>query len=439
MPTSRKALLLVALLGLLATASGAVAQTRPAWGRFAVFGSSSSTTTDGGPTSTLGELIANITFESATGDDVNLGYRADIRLAGYTGEGGRPTRVSLYDMYAGARFRGGTIGIRGGQMWINDLGGLGSVGGGMVEFAQTRRPGRGRWRAALFGGLEPRIQEAGYVDNVTKFGGLVAYDGAGMRRHVVGFVQIRDQSLTERSVLSFTNYLPLGKQVFVYQAAEYDLEGPGIPDAGALTYFFANGRYVVNRWIEVQGLYHRGRSIDSRSIVRDQLDGRAVDPKALDGMRFESLTGRVTVSAGRYLRLFGGFGQDRNNRDDQASGRLTYGAYASNVLRTGIDVTASGSRIDHGATGSYDSWYVSVGRSIGSRVYLTGDYSSSLSIYRFTSATGFIIESQPTTRRLAASGVINTTRTTSLLVTAERVLYEDAQQTRFLCGFTWRF
>jgi len=439
MPKNRTLLLLTALLGLLGTAPGALAQTRSAWGRVALFGSGATTTRDDGPASTLGELIANVTFESATGDDVRFDYRADIRLAGYTGEDHRPTRVSLYDAYAGVRLRGGTVGIRGGQMWVNDLGGLGSVGGGMVEFAQRKRPGGGRWRAALFGGFEPRIQEAGYVDNVTKLGGLVAYDGAGMRRHVVGFVHVRDQGLTERSVLSFTNYLPLGKQVFVYQAAEYDLAGPGIPDTGALTYFFANGRVVVNRWIELQGLYHRGRSIDSRSIVRDQLDGRAIEPKALDGLRFESLTGRVTVSLGRNLRLFGGYGQDRNNRDDQASGRLTYGAYASNVFKTGIDVTFSDSRIDRGAKGWYDSWYVSVGRSFGSRVYLTGDYSSSLSLYRFTSATGFIIESQPTTRRLALSSVINTTRTTSILITGERVLFDDGAQTRILAGLTWRF
>ncbi len=260
-----------------------------------------------------------------------------------------------------------------------------------------------------------------------------------MRRHVAGFVHIRDEGVTERSVLSFTNFLPLGKQVFVYQAAEYDLDGPGIPDTGALTYFFANGRYVVNRWVELQGLYHHGRSIDSRSIVRDQLDGRPIDPKALDGLRFESITARATVSVGRWLRLFGGYGQDRNNREDEASGRLTYGAYASNVLRTGIDVTASDSRIDRGANGWYDSWYVSVGRSFGSRVYLTGDYSSSLSFYRFTSAAGFTIESQPTTRRLALSSVINTTRTTSILITGERVLYDDGAQTRILSGLTWRF
>jgi hypothetical protein len=439
MRVNRTLLLLVVLLGLPGFAPGAIAQTRPAWGRIALFGNGAITTRDEGPTSTLGELIANVTFESATGDDVRFDYRADVRLAGYTGQDGRPTRVSLYDAFAGVRLRGGTVGIRGGQMWINDLGGLGSVGGGMVEFAQRKRPGGGRWRAAAFGGFEPRIMETGYVDHVTKFGGLVAYEGAGMRRHVAGFVHIRDQGLTERSVLSFTNFLPLGKQVFVYQAAEYDLAGPGISSTGALTYFFANGRCVVNRWIELQGLYHHGRSIDSRSIIRDQLDGRAIDPKALDGMRFESLTGRVTISLGRYLRLFGGYGQDRNNRDDVASGRLNYGAYASNILRTGIDVTVWDSRIDRGAKGWYDSWYVSVGRSFGSRVYLTGDYSSSLSVYRFTSATGFVIESQPTTRRLAFSSVINTTRKTSIMITGERVLFDDGAQTRILAGLTWRF
>jgi hypothetical protein len=435
----RTTLALIALLGPLLAASAAVAQTRPAWGRIALFGSGSTTTRDDGPTSTLGELIANITFESAAGDNVRFDYRADIRLAGYTGEGDRPTRVSLYDAYAGVRLRGGTVGIRAGQMWVNDLGGLGSVGGGMVEFAQRKRPGRGGWRAAVFGGFEPRIQEAGYVDNVTKFGGLVAYQGAGMRRHVAGFVHIRDEGMTERSVLSFTNYLPFRKRVFVYQAAEYDVAGPGIPDSGALTYFFANGRYVVNRWVEVQGLYHHGRSIDSRSILRDQLDGRPVDPKALDGLRFESVTGRVTVSIGKWVRLFGGYGQDRNNREDEASGRFSAGLYASNVLGSGVDVTVWDSRIDRGANGRYDSWYVSVGRSFGSRVYLTGDYSSSLSVYRFTSATGFTIETQPTTRRLAFSGVLNLTRSISILVTGERVLFDDGAQTRMLSGLTWRF
>ncbi len=57
--------------------------------------------------------------------------------------------------------------------------------------------------------------------------------------------------------------------------------------------------------------------------------------------------------------------------------------------------------MDRGASGSYDAWYASVGRSLGRRIYLTGDYSSSLSIYHFTSTTGFLLETRPLTRRFA--------------------------------------
>jgi hypothetical protein len=200
-----------------------------------------------------------------------------------------------------------------------------------------------------------------------------------------------------------------------------------------------NGRYLVNDRLEFQGLYHHGRSIDSRSIIRDQLDGRPVDPKAIDGLRFESVSGRVTVSLFRTVRVFGGYGQDRNNRDDAATGRVNFGAYASDVLGTGIDLTVSDSRMDRGPSGSYDSWYASVGRSIAGRVYLTGDYSSSLSVFHFTSATGFVIETRPLTRRLALSSVVNVPGGMSLLITVERIFDTDTTQTRVLSGLTYRF
>jgi hypothetical protein len=436
---NRMALPLVIIFAWLASPPAVGAQVRPAWGRIAFFGNGSTTSRDGGADSSFSELIANVTFESPTGDAVNYEYRADVRLAGYPGMSDRVRRVSIYDAYAGVRLMGGRLGVRGGQMWLTDLGGLGSIGGAMVEFRQTKRDTGGRFRAALFGGLEPRIMDVGYEDQVLKVGGLFAYDGAGMRRHVVGFVHVSDNGMTERSVFTFTNFLPVHKRVFVYQAAEYDVAGPGVEGAGSLTYFFVNGRYVVNDHVELQGLYHRGRSIDSRSIVRDQLDGRPVDPKALDGMRFESITGRVTVTLFRNVRIYGGVGQDRNNRDDQPSGRINFGAFAPNVFGTGIDVNLSDSRISRGANGSYDAWYASVGRSLGAHIYVTGDYSSSLSVYHFTSATGFVIETRPLTRRFSVSGIINATHGTSLQFTAERVLDSDTTQTRLLSGLTYRF
>jgi len=435
----RTEIALVALIACLAAAVVADAQTRAAWGRVAIFGNTSSTSLEGGGNATLNELISNITFESATGDDVNYEYRADIRLAGYPGSSDRTRRVSIYDAYAGFWMRDGTIGVRAGQMWLNDLGGLGSVGGAMVQYRQRKRTGKGRWRTALFGGLEPQIQDVGYVSNVVKYGGLVAWEGEGMRRHVVGFVNVRDEGMTERAVLVFTNYLPVDQRFFVYQAAEWDVRGPAVDGAGSLTYFFINGRYMLNKRVEFQGTYHRGRSIDSRSIIRDQLDGVPINPKALDGLRFESWTGRVTVSLARNVSVYGGYGQDRNNRDDSVSGRANLGLYASNVLRTGIDLTVSDSMINRGADGSYSSWYASVGRSLGAKVYLTGDYSSSVSVFHFTSASGFLIDTRPHTRRFALSGVINATRHTSLLFTAERDLEDSVTQTRFLSGLTYRF
>jgi hypothetical protein len=436
---NQKASSIVVLFAVLAVAPPARAQVRPAWGRVAFFGNGASTSRDGAPDSSFSELIGQVTFESATGDEVNYEYRADLRFASYPGADARPRRISIYDAYAGVRVMGGRLGVRGGQMWISDLGGLGALGGAMVEFRQGKRDAGGRWRAALFGGLEPQIMDVGYVDQVYKVGGLVSYEGAGMRRHVLGFVNISDHGVTERSVFSFTNFLPVARKVYIYQAGEWDVSGPGVSGAGNLTYFFINGRYVVNSRLEIQGLYHHGHSIDSRSIVRDQLDGRPVDPKALDGMKFESLTARATVTLFKNVRIYGGVGQDRNNRDDQPSGRFTFGLFAPNVFKTGIDLTVSDSRMDRGASGSYDAWYASVGRSFGGRVYVTGDYSSSISIYRFTSATGFVLDTRPRTQRFAASGIINFPHGASFQITAERVLDSDATQTRLLSGISYRF
>jgi hypothetical protein len=88
---------------------------------------------------------------------------------------------------------------------------------------------------------------------------------------------------------------------------------------------------------------------------------------------------------------------------------------------------------------SFDSWYVSLGRSVGRRLYLTTDYGSSLSVLRFLTASGFLIENRPHTRRLALSGVMNMSGGTSLLVTAERLSDTGSTQTRFLSGLSYRF
>jgi len=415
------------------------AQSRPAWGRVALFGNTSSASGASGPSQTFSELIGTFTFESATGDSRPIEYRADVRVAGYPGMDNRARRVSIYDAFLGVRFAEGRAGFRLGQMWLNDLGGLGSVGGMSFEVRQPSRRDSGRWRAGVFGGLEPKIMEAGYVQDVLKAGGLVAYDGLGARRHVLGFVHLRDRGRTERSVLVTTNFLPVGREFFLYQSAEYDVAGAGIEGAGSLTYWFTSARYSPAGRIELQGSYHRGRSIDSRTIIRDQLDGRPIDHRAVEGLRYESATGRVTVTVARGVRVFGGYGRDRNNREDSSSGRVTYGFFAGDVAGSGLDVSASDSRLQGADGRSFNSWYVSVGRTLARRLYLTGDYGSSLSVFRFVSASGFVIENRPRTRRAALSGLLNLPHGTSLLTTLERLTEDDASHTRIMSGLSYRF
>ena len=115
------------------------------------------------------------------------------------------------------------------------------------------------------------------------------------------------------------------------------------------------------------------------------------------------------------------------------------GAYLTNLANSGLDVTVTDSRMDGGSTGSYASWYASVGRRVGARVYLTGDVSSSVSVLQFTTSGGFIVDTRPRTRRYSVSSTINVTRPVSLLVTVERVAGDSYSEVRVLSGVIYRF
>ena len=98
--------------------------------------------------------------------------------------------------------------------------------------------------------------------------------------------------------------------MFIYQAAEVDLSGPGGEGSGGLTYFFVNARVAPAKRADIQFTYHRGRSIDARSITDDLLNGRPVPAKTLDGFLFESIGARLTVEVAKGVRVFAGYGQD---------------------------------------------------------------------------------------------------------------------------------
>ena len=411
----------------------------PRWARVSFFAQAASTTAADGSSSSFTEIVTNVAAQSVQHTGNGFEYGLDARFGAYPSTDDRDPRTSVYDAYVAQRLMGGRMLVKAGQMWLNDLGGLGSVGGALVEYRQSADTTRLRWRAGGFGGVEPDIMDLGYVSGVKKFGGYFALDGNGAQRSVVGYVNVRNQDLTERSVLSFTNYLPVKQYVFVYQAAEVDLAGPGGQGSGGLTYFFVNARVVPATRADVQLTYHRGRSVDARSITDDLLNGRPVPSKTLDGFLFESVGARVTVEVAKGIRVFGGYGQDKNDRDADPMDRLSFGVYASDLLGTGVDVNVTDYRYQRGSASSYDSWYVSAGRSFGSRLYLSGEYTTSLSVLRYARGDGFIVESRPQTDRLGASANIYLSRTLSLLVVADYTRDEGYKETRFLSGLSIRF
>ncbi len=439
--TPRTLRLALAALAAFSFAPAAHAQSG-GWGRISLFlQRGQSRPGDGGASTSSNEAIASVTFRSPEREESGFEYALDGRGASYGVESeDRRNRLSLWEAWVGGRFAKGAIGVRVGQQWITDLGGLGSVGGALVEVRGRAGTGEGKLRPrfGLFAGVEPKGWEAGWESGVKKGGAYAALDGEGGRRHVLGFVTIRNSGLTERSVLSTTHFVPFGRTLFLYVAGEYDVARPGGRGETGLSYAFVNARWTLSPRVELQGLYHRGRSYDARTITQDQLDGRPVDPRLLAGFLYESGGGRLTVEVARGLRVFAGYSQDRGNRDSGSTGRITAGLHAADVLRTGIDVTVSDNRIDR-PDGAYDSWYASAGRSFGGRVYVSLDYATALSVLRFTDADGIVVETRPRTDRFSLNANVNLGRSLSLLLATERTSGDLSTELRGSAGFALRF
>lgn len=408
-------------------------------GRVSVYVSGAKTSQTAGADYGYGDVMTAVSYELADRETDGVEYGLDMRHAAYTVEGRAP-RVSIYTGYVGSRLAGGALKVRVGHVWLDDLGGLGAVAGAHVEgrtAATIPAAGLGRWRAGLFGGLEPNVYTLGYGRSVRKAGGYAALEGARGRRHVAGYVNIHNGSLTERSVLTVTNYLPAGP-VSIYQAAEYDLSPPaGGRGHDGLAYFFSNARVNLSRRLELLGTISRGRSVDTRGLSDDLQAGRPVSQHALDGLRYESVGGRATVEVLPRVRVHAGYSRDRNNRDDAPTGRWQLGAFGGNLFGTGLDVTVSDNRTER-PDGSYHATYASLGREIGPRIYATAEYSTALSQVRFVRGDGLVIDSRPESRRAGISGSILLWRSTSLLLSAERTTGNDYRELRLLAGLTVR-
>jgi hypothetical protein len=395
------------------------------------------TSDSGWPEQTSAEFITTLNVSLPDGPGNRIEYGLDLRHAQPTAAH-RDARLSIYDGFVGVRLADGAWRVRGGQMWLNDLGGLGAVAGGLVEYRQIHsHSALGQFRAGGFAGIEPRTYDFGYLKNVRKYGAYAGLDGGGGRRHTVGYVRIDHDSLTERSVMTVTNFVPVQSRIFVYQSADYDITGPAGQGAGGLTYLFVNARVSPVRPVDVQGIFSRGRSIDARTITEDVLNGRPVTPSALDGLLYESMGGRVTVEVLSRFRVYGGYTRDRNNRDSAATGRLTYGASTPDLAGSGFDVTVTNTRMDR-PTGRYDSLYLSGGRQLGRSVYVSADYSTSVSIVRYTRSDGLTIELQPHTRQLGGSVLVNLWRTVAMHVMLSDTRDDETRELRVLAGMTLR-
>ena len=431
----------LAVVALVATAARLDAQSSSAGptGRVSVYVNTAGRDFSDGNQQRSTELSTAVTFESPRSENNELEYGLDLRQTRYSSSA-TPDRVSIYDGYAGARFGGDTqVRVRAGHMWLQDLGTMGALAGGLVEVGRVRTDTEGgRFRAGVFSGLEPKMYETGYAPDVKKYGGYAAYEQGFMRRHVVGYTTVKQGDLTERSVLSLTNFIPGGRRFFAYQAAEYEVKGPadGAIEPG-LSYFLTNARLTAAPWVELNATYNRGRSLDARQITSDLINGRALTSQAVDGLKYESAGGRVTVEVVRRMYVYAGYTRDRNNRDDAPSGRILVGGHAGNVFGTGFDVSGSDSRIER-SSGPYHSSYVSIGHPIGRPAYVSLDYSTSLSVVHFLRSDGVIIETKPSTRRYTGSGSVTLNRHFSLLGTVDYTVDDTMTEVRVLSGLSYR-
>ena len=439
--TSRIQTSLVGIV-LAAASAPAWAQTTPPpprpSGRVSFYTTADMRRPDGAEASTGFEFATSFTFRTPDIDDSGLEAGVDLRHTGYS-VAGRPQRMSIYDGFAGVRLGArGQFRMRAGHMWLPDLGTAGALAGGLVEYRSKPSGSPNRWLAGAFMGAEPLGYATGYAPGVTKYGGYVALEKGYLERHVVGFATIKDGGLTERSMLSVTNYIPVGTAVFAYQALEYDITGPANGAAtGGLSYFLINARATVNPRVDLQGTYNRGRSINARQLTDDVLNGRPLTAQALDGLRYETEGGRVSVKITRRIEINGGYYRDRNNREDVPTGRLTLGMYSTNLFGSGLDVSGSDALIDR-PTGPYHSRYISVGRAIGRSIYVSGDVSTSLAVVRFVRSDGVAIETRPWTRRVSGNLSTFINRQFSLIGVVDYVVDEGLKDLRVMTGLTYR-
>lgn len=409
------------------------------WARFSFFTQASQKHLLDDQDDFLGELIATFTLRSEASDQGGFEYAIDTRVGGYSGLKGRRQSISIYEAYVGLKSKNDVFSLRTGHVWLNEIGGLGSLAGITtdVRIVKSLPFKLGTLRLGLFGGFEPKILEPGYIHGVKKFGGYIGLDGGTARRHIIGYTNIKYHNLTERSVLLFSNYISVKRSFFLYQAAEYDLRGPAGLGTGGLTYFFTNLRYSPWSWAEIQGTYHRGRSLDTRTISEYVRTAQPVKESLLEGFLFESLGGRLTLRPFSNVHVFVGYARDKGDVQEEKRNRLNFGLSASNLFSTGFDLRASLSRYQRRAKSSSNSWYFSLGRPLGRSFYFEFFYYYSVAILKIEGNV-IAIKERPHADLFGFSSIIHITRQAFLFIKFERMIDNYTNELRGVAGITYR-
>ena len=82
---------------------------------------------------------------------------------------------------------------------------------------------------------------------------------------------------------------------------------------------------------------------------------------------------------------------------------------------------------------------MSVGRNLSPRVYLSGEYTSSLSVLRYVQSSGIVIENRPSTKRLGGTAIVHVGRKASLLFVFDHTQDTNYRENRLLAGLNFRF
>ena len=131
---------------------------KPGQARLALYFTGASDTYDGGAATFRSETVLTFTVREETYDKDGFFYAVDLRGSGYPSTPRSGIRLSIFDAYAGGRLAGGALTFRLGQLWITEMGALGSIGGASVDFSLAKTSA-GKIRLGAFAGLDWAVKE----------------------------------------------------------------------------------------------------------------------------------------------------------------------------------------------------------------------------------------------------------------------------------------